>query len=88
MKKYNNIANHMNFAIALMNIISPIMIVFFATKKQSIDTIVPMIGFACIIIIGNFVYFHLLDHWYFTYYNDQHIVQKWFKKERKLILIK
>lgn len=84
MKKYNNIANHMNFAIALMNVISPVMIVFFATKQQSIDTIVPMIGFACIIVIGNFAYFYLLDHWYLTYYDEQKIVQKWFKKRKEI----
>ncbi|MDY0294995.1 MAG: hypothetical protein RBQ71_04225 [Acholeplasmataceae bacterium] len=84
MKKYNNIANHMSFTIALMNVISPTMIIFFASKKSSIDTIIPMIGFACIILTGNFVYFYLLDHWYFTYYDEHKIVQKWFKKIKKV----
>lgn len=84
MKKYNNIANHMGFITVLMNIISSIMIIFFATREQSIDTIVPIIGFSCIIVTVNFVYFYLLDHWYLTYYDEQQIVQKWFKKRKKI----
>lgn len=84
MKKYNSIVNHMNFALMLINMISPVMIVFFATQKQSIDTIVPMIGFMFIIVTLNFVYFYLLDHWYLTYYDENKIIQKWLKKRKRI----
>ena len=83
MKKYNNIANHVNFSIVLMNVVAPALIVFFAMKSPSIDTIIPMILFICMIFIGDFMYFYLLDHWYLTYYDEHKIVQKWFKKRKK-----
>ena len=84
MKKYNNVANHMNLAIVLMNLIYPIMIVSFATRKPSIDTIIPMIMFIILFMAFNFMYFFLIDQWYFTYYNDKLVIQKWFKKRKTI----
>jgi hypothetical protein len=83
-QKYNNAANHMNLIVALMNIVSLIMIVFFATKEPSIDTIIPMIVFAILLILNNLTYLLLIDQWYFTYYNDKLILQKWFNKRKRI----
>jgi hypothetical protein len=84
MKKYNNIANHMNLMTAVTNVLFPILIVFFAMREQSIDTIVPMIMFIVLLIMINYVYFFLVDQWYFTYYDENIIIQKWFNKRKQI----
>jgi energy-coupling factor transporter transmembrane protein EcfT len=84
MQKYNNIANHMNLLVPLMNIVSVIMIVFFATKEPSIDTIIPMVVFVILLILNSFTYLLLIDHWYFTYYNDKLVIQKWLNKRKRI----
>jgi hypothetical protein len=84
MQKYNNVANHMNFIVALMNVISLMMIVFFATKEPSIDTIIPILVFVILLILNNFTYLLLIDQWYFTYYNNEVVLQKWFNKSKRI----
>ena len=84
MKKYNNVANHMGFVVVFVNILFPIMIISILLTGQGIDMIVGSISFALIVIMTNLVYFYLLDQWYFTYYDEQHIVQKWFKKRKRI----
>jgi hypothetical protein len=84
MQKYNNVANHMNLLVPLMNIVSVIMIVFFATKEPSIDTIIPMIVFVILLILNSLTYLLLIDHWYFTYYNDKLVIQKWLNKRKRI----
>lgn len=59
MQKYNNVANHMNLLVPLMNIVSVIMIVFFATKKPSIDTISPMIVFGLVWKLNSGLCYHM-----------------------------
>lgn len=84
MKKYNNIANQMNFVIISTNILYPALIAYFYSREQSIDTIVPMIMFVLLLIVVNFFYFFLLDQWYYTYYNESSVIQKWFKKRKQI----
>ncbi|MBU1093173.1 MAG: hypothetical protein KKH01_01785 [Firmicutes bacterium] len=84
MKKYNNIANHMNLMTAVTNVLFPILIVFFAMRERSIDTIIPMIMFIVLIIMINYVYFFLVDQWYFTYYDENKVMQKWFIKRKQI----
>lgn len=84
MKKYNNIANHMTVTIILLNTMSLVMIVFFASKQPSIDTIIPLICFVMILLTSNLMYFLLLDQWYFTYYDEKNVTQKWFKKTKSI----
>ena len=84
MQKYNNVANHMNFVIPLMSIVSIIMVVFFAIKQPSINTIIPIIVFIVLLILSNFTYLLLIDQWCFTYYDDKLVIQKWFNKRKTI----
>lgn len=84
MKKYDNIANHMSLMTAVTNVLFSLLVVFFAMREQSIDTIIPMIMFIVLIIMINYVYFYLVDQWYFTYYDENKIMQKWFKKRKQI----
>jgi len=69
---------------AVTNVLFPILIVFFAMRERSIDTIIPMIMFIVLIIMINYVYFFLVDQWYFTYYDENKVMQKWFIKRKQI----
>ncbi len=84
MKKYNNIANHMGFAVIFVNILFPVMIVGILLAGQGIDNIIGALSFTLIIVMTNVAYFYLLDQWYFTYYDEQYITQKWLKKRKRI----
>lgn len=84
MKKYNNIANHMRFSVIFVNILFPVMIVSILLTGHGVDMIIGSIVFALIIVMTNIVFIYLQDLWYFTYYDEKQIVQKWFKKRKKI----
>lgn len=82
MKKYHNDVIHVTIAVILLNTMSLVMIQFFTSKRPSIDTIIPLICFSMIIIAGDLMYVLLFDQWYFTYYDDNHVLQKWIAKKK------
>jgi len=84
MKKYNNIANHMGLMAVLVNILFPILIISIILSEQGINMIAGATAFMFVIASIDFVYFYLLDQWYFTYYNDEFIIQKWLMKRKKI----
>jgi hypothetical protein len=84
MKKYNNIANQMRFTFVFVNIVFPVMIVAIILNESGINMIAGATAFLMVVITINFVYFYLLDQWYFTYYNEEYILQKWLNKAKKI----
>lgn len=84
MVKYNNMAYRMGLGVLIANTLFPIIVIHFATQKPSLDTLVPAIGFIIVIISVDFLYFYLLHQWYFTSYDEQKVVQKWFKKRKEI----
>ncbi len=84
MKKYNNIANHMGLIVIFVNILFPVMIVSILLFGQGIDNIIGALSFTLIVVTNNVAYFYLLDQWYFTYYDEHHIMQKWLKKRKRI----
>lgn len=84
MVKYNNMAYRMGIGVLIVNTIFPIAVIHFATQKPSPDSFVPMIGLILVIIVTNIIYFNFLYYWYFTSYDEQKVVQKWFKKRKRI----
>lgn len=84
MKKYNNIANHMGLMVVLVNILFPTLFIGIISSEQGINMIAGATVFVIVITSIDFVYFYSLDQWYFTYYNDEFIMQKWLMKRKKI----
>src|SRR5690554_7626408 len=70
----------MRFSVIFVNILFPVMIVSILLTGHGVDMIIGSIVFALIIVMTNIVFIYLQDLWYFTYYDEKQIVQKWFKK--------
>jgi len=86
MKKYNNIANQMGFTVVFVNVVFPVMIVAIILTESGINMVAGASAFLMVVITFNFVYFFLLDQWYFTYYDEEYILQKWLYKIKKIKL--
>lgn len=74
----------MRFSVIFVNILFPVMIVSILLTGHGVDMIIGSIVFALIIVMTNIVFIYLQDLWYFTYYDEKQIVQKWFKKRKKI----
>lgn len=84
MKKYNNITGLVNFSIIFINIIGIILSLYFGFVTRGSIRIISLVIISLFVILSDVVYFLFLGQWYFTYFDENEVLQIWMLKVKSI----